>query len=176
MNSIPNSGWPEIIGAAAVSPLGILALIVLVVGLIATLLFSTKDKPSVRVTVLALIVVAFSALGGFALYQVQPSRLSSKPKDTPSSTAPDGNATTPKPPLSTTQPAQTVAPLPSVRPQPAARVDCGQHWSGWIEVGGAVGNPCPEGCSRGDELGQSYRVVGFPPRPQTQHKFQCWRN
>jgi hypothetical protein len=57
----------------------------------------------------------------------------------------------------------------------AARTDCGTAWSGWVDVGGGVGNPCPSGCTRGEELGQSYRVVGFPPRPQTKHKFQCWR-
>jgi hypothetical protein len=50
-----------------------------------------------------------------------------------------------------------------------------QAWTGWINVGGDVGNPCPPGCERGAELGQSFRAVGFPPRPQVKHKFQCWR-
>jgi hypothetical protein len=79
----------------------------------------------------------------------------------------------------------TPPPEPSVPPAPArsqppaskaaARIDCGTAWTGWVNVGGSVGNPCPSGCARGAELGQSYRAVGFPPRPQVKHKFQCWR-
>lgn len=56
------------------------------------------------------------------------------------------------------------------------RVDCGQLWAGWGETGVDVGDPCPEGCYRGQEFGQRYRVVGFPPVPEVKHKFQCWRD
>ncbi|EGQ8472053.1 TPA: hypothetical protein ACPJ0L_001830 [Vibrio alginolyticus] len=47
-------------------------------------------------------------------------------------------------------------------------------WSGWVNWGGGVGNPCPKGMERGREIGQAYRVVGLlPPKPQTKHKFEC---
>lgn len=66
-------------------------------------------------------------------------------------------------------------PPPPAQPPAPTRQDCGEHWTGWIEVGGGVGSPCPTGCSRGREVGQSHRFVGIPSRPQTKHKFQCWR-
>lgn len=52
--------------------------------------------------------------------------------------------------------------------------DCGQHWTGWINIGGAVGSPCPGECSRGPEVGQAYRTVDLF-KIQTKHKFQCWK-
>lgn len=53
--------------------------------------------------------------------------------------------------------------------------DCGEHWTDWIDLGGAVGSPCPTNCRRGNETG----VAG--PRSliqfnQFKHKFQCWRD
>lgn len=54
-------------------------------------------------------------------------------------------------------------------------IDCGDRWTGWKEIGQAVGNPCDEGCQRGDRLGDKFRLVGFPPRPQTSTKFRCFR-
>jgi hypothetical protein len=57
---------------------------------------------------------------------------------------------------------------------PATCRDCGRFWTGWKEVGEAVGNPCPRGCARGEEVGDDYRSVGLPPRPQHKHKFQCY--
>ncbi len=53
--------------------------------------------------------------------------------------------------------------------------DCGDRWTGWIEVGGAVGNPCDQGCQRGDRLGDAFRLVGLPTRPQYKTKFKCFR-
>lgn len=52
--------------------------------------------------------------------------------------------------------------------------DCGRHWTGWREIGAAVGSPCPRGCDRAEEVGQDYRLVGLFPRPQHKHKFQCY--
>jgi len=53
--------------------------------------------------------------------------------------------------------------------------DCGHSWTGWKNIGEAIGSPCPIGCVRGEELGTSIRHVGVPPRPQTKYKYQCWR-
>lgn len=53
--------------------------------------------------------------------------------------------------------------------------DCGDRWTGWIEIGGPVGNPCDAGCQRGNRLGDKFRLVGLPARPQYKTKFQCYR-
>lgn len=144
-----SSAWSEIITSAAGSPLGISALVILVVGFVILGLVRRDDSGAVRLGAIVLLLLFCGGLVVAASYTVKPTI--TKPE---SAVAGSGGATS----------------VPSSR-----MVDCGTAWSGWIEVGGAVGNPCPSGCSRGEELGQSYRVVGFPPRPQTQHKFQCWR-
>lgn len=48
-------------------------------------------------------------------------------------------------------------------------------WTGWVTVGSGVGNPCPNNCKRGDEIGLAGpRSVGLlPPRIQFKHKFEC---
>jgi hypothetical protein len=151
-------------------PLGIAALVSLVVGSVVLALIPRTDNARVRVTVIVLLMLFCGALMGAALYSAQPVAASAK-------VATDSGAASPPPTDKTSNAKGTSAAPPPVAAAPTepARTDCGAHWTGWIEVGGAVGSPCPSGCSRGDELGQSYRVVGFPPRPQTQHKFQCWR-
>lgn len=155
------SAWGEIIAQAAVSPLGISALVILVVGFVILALVGRRDTVRTRLASIVLLLVFCGGLVAAAFYNVQPTVTRPQNSQPSAPTAPSAPASPPA-----TPPAPTAS----------ARVDCGSAWSGWIDVGGAVGNPCPGGCARGDELGQSYRVVGFPPRPQTQHKFQCWRN
>jgi hypothetical protein len=155
------SAWSEIIAQAAVSPLGISALVILVVGFTILALVRRGDTVATRLTSIILLLIFCAGLVAVAFYKVQPSV--TRPETSPSyQTVPTSPAL---PPTS-----------PPPAPPASTRLDCGTAWSAWIDVGGAVGNPCPSGCSRGDELGQSYRVVGLPPRPQTQHKFQCWHN
>jgi hypothetical protein len=166
MENYAPSAWAEIIAKAAVSDLGIAALVSLIVGFVVLALFPRHDKPSVRITIVVLLMLFCGTLFGVAAYKARPVVAS----ETVASGAPS-----PSTKSQTAVPVPATAPVPAPVPQPPPRTDCGAHWSGWIEVGGAVGSPCPTGCSRGDELGQSYRLVGFPPRPQTQHKFQCWR-
>jgi hypothetical protein len=121
-------------------------------------------------------MVFCGGLMGAAIYSVRPTALppaaaAAAKAEEPSQQPPPA---TPQPPA----PAPPAASQPTTPPPPpvtAARTDCGTAWTGWVDVGGSVGNPCPAGCTRGAELGQSYRAVGFPPRPQTKHKFQCWR-
>lgn len=146
-----SNAWAEIVAQAAVSPLGISALVILVVGFVILALVRPGDSVFMRLTSIVLLLIFCGALTIVAFYHVQPT------------TAPPEHA-------------QSGAQSPASVPITSAKVDCGIVWSGWINVGGAVGNPCPSECFRGDELGQSYRIVGFPPRPQVQHKFQCWRN
>jgi len=185
-NYAPNA-WAEIISKAAISPLGIAALVSLIVGFVVLALVPRSDKPAVRVAVLVLLMVFCGGLMGAAVYGARPIAPSvavaagattagaSGTRSAPTTQA-SGQSTLPTP---TPEAPTTASATPQVQPPPppavATRTDCGAYWTGWIEVGNAVGSPCPQGCSRGAELGQSYRAVGFPPRPQTQHKFQCWR-
>lgn len=174
MENYAPSAWAEIIAKAGVSPLGVAALISLMVGFVVLALVPRSDKPGMRITVLVLLMLFCGGLMGGAVYSARPIA--------PSAAVAAGAAAAVTPLVVASQSAPTVqsptAPTAlsqSQAPVAAARQDCGANWTGWIEVGDAVGSPCPAGCSRGDELGQSYRIVGFPPRPQTQHKFQCWQ-
>jgi len=174
MESYSPNAWSEIIAKAAVSPLGIAALVVLIVGFVVIALVKPADKPQTRLTVIVLLMLFCAGLIGAAIYSAQPTAL-------PASGANETHDVVPGSPSSTSPNRAPTVPASSSAqslPTPATvvtRTDCGTAWSDWIEMGGGVGSPCPSSCSRGDELGQSYRVVGFPPRPQTKHKFQCWR-
>lgn len=159
-----SSAWAEIVAKAAVSPLGISALAILVVGFITLALVRRGDSVATRIGAIILLLVF---CGGLAI-SVQPN---STPTQKQTGAAPSSSAST-LPTSNSSAPVRTSAAPPTLS---SARTDCGMEWSGWIEIGGPVGNPCPSGCARGDELGQSYRAVGLLPRPQTKHKFQCWR-
>jgi hypothetical protein len=148
--SIVPSPWEKIIGAAASSPLGIVALCLLVVAAF----FRPRDPAWLRLLVTFVLLLFAGSFAVFAIYHTTPTTLTAP---TPAS-SPTGH---------------TMQPGTSDIPTGAASPNCNAEWSGWVDIGGAVGNPCPAGCSRGGELGQSYRVVGLPPRPQTKHKFEC---
>lgn len=163
-----SSAWAQIIASAAISPLGVSALVILVVGFVILALIRRNDAGAMRLGAIVLLLICCGGLVLVASYNVKPTIV--PPEPSVILAQPPVVAQSP-PPAPSTPPAAVTAPASP----PPARIDCGTAWSGWIEVGGAVGNPCPSGCSRGEELGQSYRAVGFPPRPQTQHKFQCWR-
>jgi hypothetical protein len=60
--------------------------------------------------------------------------------------------------------------------QVSGQIDCGTAWTDWVDPGVVVGNPCPQGCTRGAELAREFKAVGFPPHPQVRYRFQCWRN
>jgi hypothetical protein len=63
-----------------------------------------------------------------------------------------------------------------VEDNPKVYCDPASAWSGWVTVGGGVGNPCPGGCKRGGEIGlKGPRSVGVPPfnKIQFKHKFEC---
>jgi len=120
------SAWAEIISKAAVSPMGIAALVSLIVGLVILVLISPKDKPIIRLTALFLLMLFCSGLFIGAIYIVRPVLLS----PIVSKGAADPIPTTPKP---TTQPVPAPVPAP-VAPASVARTDCGAHWTGWIEV------------------------------------------
>ncbi len=175
MENFASSAWSQIIGSAAVSALGIAALTILVVGFVVLALIGRKDRLQVRLTVIVLLMLFCGGLLGGAIYSTQPTAASAAVASgvgTTESARAGGSARSAGTGGSATIAAQgTESHLQPVQ----ARSDCGTAWTGWVDPGGGVGNPCPASCARGDELGQSYRVVGFPPRPQTKHKFQCWR-
>lgn len=153
----PIDAWSAIIGRAAVSSLGIAALSLLIVGSVITAIIRPTDKAGLRFAVIVILVVFCGGLFLGAIYGVKP--------------AAGSTATAGATQAASDSPAERSPPVAATQ----ARVDCGASWTGWINVGGGVGDPCPSQCTRGNEIGQAYRVVGFPPRPQTRHKFQCWR-
>jgi hypothetical protein len=142
------------------------------VGFVVIALIRRNDKPSTRLGAITLLLVFSGGLVGAASYFVRPTSLppssnAEAQSDTPSVQPPEST-----PPAATATP---TAPSTSTTVQQAqVRTDCGTAWTGWIDLGGGVGNPCPLGCTRGAELGQSLRVVGVL-RAQIKHKFQCWR-
>ena len=167
------NAWAEIIAKAATSPLGIIALVVLVAGSVVTALFSARASTHARIFVVVLLLVFWSGLVVAAVYTVRPTSL---PPGATKGAEAEGPAQEPpapaKPPAA--QPTPAPIPQPPVAQAPV-RTDCGTAWTGWVNPGSGVGSPCPAGCERGAELGQSFRAVGLPPRPQVKHKFQCWR-
>jgi len=176
MEGYAPEAWSQIISTAAVSPLGIASLMILIVGFVVLALIKRADKPLMRFGVIILLMLFSGGLLGAAVYSVRPTAASSAvAKGGGESTSAPEPAPPPPPvkPATETSPAIKAAETMKLA---EARRDCGAAWTGWVEPGGGVGNPCPAGCDRGDELGQSYRAVGFPPRPQTRHKFQCWRH
>ncbi len=178
------SAFAEIIKAAAVSPLGIVALCCLLFAFIALKFFQNVNQ-WLRLFVFLLLFGGFVGVFLISTYSVTPIvespqtaqqiDVDSVPKQ--SSTLESNREMTKILKQDSLPPTQVPSTPPKSNMRTEVRkVDCGSHWTGWIEVGGGVGSPCPEGCYRGDELGQSYRSVGFPPRVQTKHKFQCWRD
>jgi hypothetical protein len=169
-----SEAWSEIISKAAVSPLGIIALVVLVTGFVVMTLVPRRSSTGARVLVVVLLLLFFGGLVVAAIYTVRPTTLPAA-----AAKGAEGEGPAHQPPVAPKpqEPpsAPPAAPQPPVAQAPT-RTDCGTAWTGWVNAGGGVGNPCPAGCERGAELGQSYRAVGFPPRPQAKHKFQCWRN
>ena len=181
---VASNAWAEIIGKAAVSPLGITALVVLVAGTVVVTLIKRTDKPHVRLGAIGILFTFCGVLASVSLYTAEPTALPpvaaqeaktegpSQQPPLPSSGSKGVESPQPTPTTPAAPPPLAKAPPPLAKAP--ARVDCGTAWTGWIDAGRAVGNPCPKGCPRGAELGQSFRAVGFPPRPQIKHKFQCW--
>jgi hypothetical protein len=172
--------FADIIRAVGGSTTGLVALFALIAGAIALVFFRGHTVPiAVKLLVFLVLVTGFG-LFVYKFYNVTPTSgdLISKSDNlaTTGQAEPEGD-----PGYDAVAPA---SPAPgdgdSLEPeeaQPArrVRVDCGRHWTGWVDVGSRVGSPCPSGCERGQEVGQSLRMVHFPPRPQIKHKFQCWR-
>jgi len=159
--------WSRIINAAGSSSLSVTALIILMVGLIALTFFGSRDKAKTKILVFVLLLLFFGSLAA-SVYNVRPV--------VPSAAVVQGAGAAESSPrgenASHVSPASPGPPAGVRLAEP--RTDCGTAWTGWVNPGAGVGDPCPQSCLRGDELGQTYRVVGFPPRPQTKHKFQCW--
>jgi hypothetical protein len=158
-----SSDLADALKTAVSGPSGFLALALIVLGGLASKIVDRqRDKPALRYTVFFLVLaIALGGVGwsvsGHYSARVNPIYVPAAP-----------SAAHPSAPSS-------VSAKPATEPTAPTRVDCGIAATGWVNVGGGVGDPCPSGCVRGAELGQSYRAVGFPPRPQTQHRFQCWR-
>ncbi|MBN2700327.1 MAG: hypothetical protein JXR29_02635 [Methylothermaceae bacterium] len=148
--------WTAVFKYAVTSPLGIIGLIVLVAGSVVIALFRSEDNPRTKLYVVTMMFLFFGVLVTVAVYQVQPT--------VPVTDEMLASASTPAAPR-----------VRSAGSQLSGKVDCGTAWTGWVEPGASVGDPCPSGCARGAELARRFQVVGFPPQPQVKYKFQCWR-
>jgi len=208
--------FAEIIKASSTGPLGILALIILIIGILAYHFFR-NERAAIKLTVFFTLVGMSMVSFAMSFYKTEvfvpnvensadvvasiehgsseqpapavpsvpsrppvamvPTERTAQPSIT--STRPTARmletATDTAVPTSTDVTARSHVDVPDRAATAVARQDCGTAWSEWIDVGKDVGNPCPAGCNRGNELGKSIRMVGFPPRPQAKHKFQCWK-
>lgn len=179
MNGLASDAWTEIIGAAAVSPLGVTALVVLVGGTVVVMLVKPSDKAYVRLSAIAALLVSSSALAGFSLYTAQPTSVApgagaAESEGGPSARAP-ARADRPAaaaPPVAAMEPRRRERTATTARSAPEAP-DCGKVWTGWTDTDAALRVPCPDGCVGGAELERSFKLVGFPPRPQVNRRFQC---
>ena len=175
------SFFNEIIIAAAASPLGILALILLIIGVIAYRFFirsSEAVKLTVFFTLVGLSIVAF----GTAFYTTEvtlPPDVNAMREETVAEVIVEKNTQAER---KTMTAAKAAEPLIAGAAKKPVKVDkaaesrkpvCSNAWTDWIDIRKPAGNPCPTGCSRGDELEKKLRMVGFPPRPQVKYKFQC---
>jgi disulfide bond formation protein DsbB len=132
MENYASSAWSEIIAKAAVSPLGIAALVVLVVGVVVVTLIRPTDKPRFRLSVVIILMVFCGALMGASIYGARPTSL-------PAAAAAGAQTEGPsqQPPVSAT----VAAPGATATSSPpngiaVAHTDCGTAWTGWVNVGG----------------------------------------
>lgn len=215
--------FTEIIKAASTSPLGIVALIILIIGILAYFFFRHERvaiKLTVFFTMVGLSLVSFAtSFYNTEVFVPKVEHLSDAGDTVGSETRDRPAQPVPSPPSGTSlamTPSSRPAPHPALRsgssvrsiesevvrsprsfnttaPSSAERIarthvapaeetatatvrqNCGTAWSDWVDITKVVDNPCPETCKRGDELGKSIRMVGFPPRPQAKHKFECWK-
>lgn len=171
MGDLAAAGTAEIIKAAAISPLGLAALLALIGVFVVTKLVDSKDAPHLRMGAILSLLGFCGLLMGAALYRAEV-------------TVPAEDDT---PVVSTPQPQPGPRPLPepltkgvlgdSLRGvvRPDVPVSCGPEWTSWVPRGRRAADPCPAGCASGAELRVQTRVSGFPPEVQTRRELQCWR-
>ena len=194
------SQYSEIINAfalvieeAAKTPLGIVALMILLLSILAFFFFR-KEKVQVKLIVFSSLLIGF-VLFGYKTYNVEAYRITEDHENNGSPEPSDVAAKKPKPKSSIvakTRTSKTTAQvkigqstgkLPQKRAEALAmststkskRPDCKDQWTGWLPVGRKIPDPCRDGCKQAKELGRSYRVAGFPPKPQIKYQFQCSR-
>lgn len=200
MNAYASDAWNAIIREAAVSPLGITALALLVAGFVVLTLVKRSDKPAFRLAAILILLFFCGGLAMAAIYRVEPTVTVEPPGSPPgkaaeaapparpeprqppaASGAPDKGLASPAPDLrrKIERPALKPFTSPGIAPRSSARapapVECGIAWTDWADVRAPVPNPCPAGCTRGKILAQSFRAVGFPPRAQVRQQLQCLR-
>jgi len=186
----------EVLKAAAASPYGLAALVMLLVSVAALKLFSSKDRPGVRLVVFLVLVGISVSVFAAALYSVEPTVPSTDTLPPKPPARPDLPVLAPKLSDVPAHPAMKPSPIeeapgkkagkfpaapaieqpapPPVSHSPRAE-DCGRAPTNWARVGGEVPNPCPAQCVRAAEVTRTYRVVGFPPHPEIRYEFQCLR-
>ena len=178
---------------AAKTPLGIVALMILLLSILAFFFFR-KEKVQVKLIVFSSLLVGF-VLFGYKTYNVEAYRMtevhekngSPAPGEVAAKKSKPGSLTTAKTRSSKTTaqvkigtntsklPQKRVGALARSTSSKPKRAACEDQWTGWFPVGSKIPDPCKDGCKKAKELGKSYRVAGFPPRPRIKYKFQCSR-
>lgn len=194
------SEYSEIINAfalvieeAAKSPLGIVALMILLLGILAFFFFR-KEKVQIKLIVFSSLLIGFF-LFGYKTYNVEAYKVTevpdqnepsatekkvvkkteskiSKPATTKSTKAAARVMTTKSSRTASKKPVGSLAASTSTKRKSPV---CTDQTTGWLRVGSKIPDPCKDGCKKAKELGKSYRVSGFPPRPEIKYKFQCSR-
>ncbi len=138
-------------------------------GTVVVTLIKPSDKAYVRLAAIAALLVSSSALAGFSLYTARPSSVA--PGAGSGAAESEGAPVRAAPPVAAMEPRRRERTATATRSAPAP--DCGKVWTGWTDADAALRVPCPDGCVSGRELERSFKLAGFPPRPQVNRRFQC---
>jgi hypothetical protein len=185
--------FASVITEAAKSPLGIVALMILLLGILAFFFFR-KEKVQIKLIVFSSLLIGF-VLFGYKTYNVEAYRATEAPDQNEPSATDKKVAKKPESKSSktaTTRSTKTVARVTTAKSSRTAskktvgslaaststkpkKPVCEDQTTDWMRVGSKIPDPCKDGCKKAKELGKSYRVSGFPPRPEVRYTFQCSR-
>lgn len=172
MGDLAAAGTAEIIKAAAISPLGLAALLALIGVFVVIKLIDSKDAPHLRMGAILSLLGFCGLLMGAAVYRAEVTE--SAEDDTPGVSNPQpppGPRPFPPGPLTKGVVGDSLLRLS----RPELPLSCGGHWTIWVPRGRRAADPCPDEYASGAELRVQTRVSGFPPQIESRREVQCWR-
>lgn len=194
MNGYASSTWTELVKAAAASPLGIVALVALILGFVGLVWFRHTDSPMVRLIAFGMLILTCGGLAGAAVYRVEPTIVNPDAVEPVRNAGDDEGDEDPRIPgarpakwkfptdqvvrdeirIASTRAASDPVrdPADTEQPRPDSPM-CGPAKTVWMASGSRPGDPCPARCVAAGEISRTLRVTGFPPKPQVRYEFQC---
>jgi len=182
--------FEAIIRESIKSNLGILALALLLMALLAFWFFKNSNTATKLLVFFAMMGFSVTAFG-FAFYNTEIDVPGAATQEPPAN-GPESNGAAAtsqprsiRPPVAVaeappTRPTRPTVSVYSMRPEgdrPLAsetiRRVCEPAWSQWGPVKKSVPDPCRDGCTRGAELERQARARGFPPKIQVRYKLEC---